>query len=321
MIPWFLGLLLLSSKVFALQARPNNNNNNNNNMAARSSLSQTSLEALAEADSCRLGFLGCGTIASAIATGLATQTRVKVEAIAVSQRSATKSAALAAQFPALVSVHTDNQAVLEAADVIFITVLPQQANEVLAGLQFDPSRHVLVSLVSTSKLPDLALASGLPAESVLKMICLPSVADHEGVCLVTPPTEHPTLLALFESLGGVVQAKDEEQMSALMVPTGLMGSFYGLLKNNRDFLVSQGGLDPAQASFLVARLYRSMIRDAEARCMEPDAYEALIAEQTPGGLNEQGLENLTQLGGLEAYDKMQAAIHSRILGKSDGSLE
>jgi pyrroline-5-carboxylate reductase len=199
-------------------------------MPPRSSLSQTSLDALAHADSCRLGFLGCGTIASAIATGLATQTDVKVKAIAVSQRSATKSAALASNFPGLVSVHADNQEVLDGADVIFITVLPQQANEVLEGLQFDPSRHVLISLVSTSKLPDLARASGLPSESVLKMICLPSVADHEGVCLVTPPTENPTLLALFESLGGVVQADDNDQMSALMVPTGLMGSFYGLLK-------------------------------------------------------------------------------------------
>lgn len=293
-------------------------------MAPRSNLSATSLASLTETGSCRLGFVGCGTIASAIVTGIATITTtqddvVQVEKISVSKRSEAKSSALATRFPNVVHVFDDNQFVVNNADIVFITVLPQQANEVLSSLEFDVSRHVLISLVSTSNLADLAKYSGLPPESVFKMICLPSVADHEGVCLLTPPTENSALISLFESLGGVVQANDEAQMSAMMVTSGLMGSFYGILKNNRDFLVRQG-IEQSKASFLVGRMYHSMIRDAEARCQEANAFEELIAEQTPGGLNEQGLNNFAQLGGLEAYDQVQQAIHNRVLGKSDGSL-
>ena len=144
-------------------------------MAPRSSLSATSLVSLAEGGSCKLAFVGCGTIAVAIATGLATAsadtTQVSIESIGVSQRSTSKSAALAAQFPDLVSVYTDNQELVDSADVVFVTVLPEQVNEVLQNLKFDPSRHVLVSLVSTSKLEDLIQNSGLPAEAVFKMIC------------------------------------------------------------------------------------------------------------------------------------------------------
>lgn len=288
-------------------------------MAPRSTLSATSLDSLAETGSCKLGFVGCGMIASCIATGLAKQNAIKVEKISVSRRSEKKSSALAAQFPDLVHVFDDNQDVVNNADIVFITVLPEQANEVLDGLNFDTSRHVLISLVSTSNIPDLAKYSGLSTEAVFKMICLPSVAEQEGVCLLTPSTDNSVLMALFESLGGLVQAKDEQQMSALMTTSGLMGTFYGIMKNNRDFLVQQG-IDREQASFLVGRMYHSMIRDAEGRCKDPHAYEELIAEQTPGGLNEQGLKNFAKLGGLEAYDKVQDAIHSRIQGKSDGSV-
>ena len=48
------------------------------------------------------------------------------------------------------------------------------------------------------------------------MICLPSVAESEGVCLLTPPTENSVIVSLLESLGGVVQAENEKQMSAVI---------------------------------------------------------------------------------------------------------
>lgn len=290
------------------------------NMTPRSTLSVSSLTSLVESGTCNLGFVGCGTIASAICTGLATQDAVTVNQISVSKRSESKSSALVTKFGAeLVHVFEDNQDVVDAADVIFVTVLPQQLNDVLSNLKFDASRHVLISLVSTSNLADLAKYSSLPTDAVFKMICLPSVADHEGVCLLTPPTDNAVLNSMLESLGGVVQADNEEQMSAMMVTSGLMGSFYGILKNNRDWLVAQG-IDASKASFLVGRMYHSMIRDAEQRCRDPSAYEELIDEQTPGGLNEQGLGNLEKLGAMDAFDKVQDAIHDRILGKSDGSL-
>lgn len=115
----------------------------------------------------RIGFIGCGTIASAIVTGFATIEDKKekdsnindddegggqpppplVKSIAISRRSRSKSEALKEKFPTLVTVYDENQEILDHADIIFITVLPQQASDVLQSLQFDSERHHLVSLV------------------------------------------------------------------------------------------------------------------------------------------------------------------------------
>ena len=273
-----------------------------------------------------IGFIGTGTIASAIVTGFVTQSSTQVNRIAVSRRSEAKSRDLVEKFPNRVTVYDDNQSVVDDADIIFLTVLPQQTKEVLDALKFNHSRHVLVSLVSTSKIDELSTDSRLPIHSIYKMICLPAVATHDGVCLVTPPiasqtggSGHGTLRNLLESLGGVVEAETEKEMSIMMVPSGLMGSLYGILKNNRDWLVRQG-IPIEKASFLVGRQYHAMMLDAENRCAQPEAFEELIEEQTPGGLNEQSLSNLDQLGAFQMYDKVQDAMLARILGKTDGSL-
>lgn len=54
-----------------------------------------------------------------------------------------------------------------------------------------------------------------------------------------------------------------------------------------------------------------------------DAYrlEALLEEQTKGGLNEQALENIIKLGGLEGQWMVMDATLSRIRGESDGSIQ
>ena len=94
-----------------------------------------------------VGFIGCGTIAKAIATGLATQDEVAISSVAVSRRSAQKSEALQESFPDLVTVHDDNQGVVDRSDIVFVTVLPKQTSSVLQALSFDETRHSLVSLV------------------------------------------------------------------------------------------------------------------------------------------------------------------------------
>ena len=94
-----------------------------------------------------IGFIGCGTIASAIIKGIATQSNVNIESIAVSKRSKSKSQALKEEFSSLVQVYDANQEILNNADVIFICVLPDQTCEVLSNLNFDADKHSLVSLV------------------------------------------------------------------------------------------------------------------------------------------------------------------------------
>ena len=123
-------------------------------------------------DLLRVGFVGCGTIARAIASGLLDHdagSRV-VGPVSVSRRSEANSAQLKEAHPSRVAVCDDNQDVVDASDVVFVCVLPQQMEKVLSGLEFREDQ-TLVSLVSTSNLPDLRKISGLPEDRVFKMTC------------------------------------------------------------------------------------------------------------------------------------------------------
>ena len=95
----------------------------------------------------KVGFLGCGVIASAIATGIATQTEVPIDSIKVTKRSEAKSSTLKKAFPDLISVHEDNQEIVDQSDVIFVCVLPEQTSKVLQSLKFDSKKQELISLV------------------------------------------------------------------------------------------------------------------------------------------------------------------------------
>lgn len=269
----------------------------------------------------KVGFVGCGTIATAIAKGIATQSQIPIESIAVSRRSEQKSKALVeALGSSLVSIHDDNQEILDKADLIFLCVLPEQTAQVLQGLSFDNTRHTLVSLVSTAKLGDLTTYSQLDSSNVSKMICLPSIARHQGVCLHCCPTPNSFLESLFDSTGGVVTLKTEQELEATMMTTCVMGPIYGMMRQGRDWLTKHTDLSQEEASYLVVKQYVGAVLDAERDCDKAERIDDLIKEQTPGGLNEQSLANLEQLGGLEVQNQVMDAILSRIRGETDGSV-
>ena len=105
-----------------------------------------------------IGFIGCGTIASAIATGLASQKTcpIPISSISVTKRSESKSKKLLSSFPDLVTVYDNDdaaQSVVDSSDIVFLCVLPEQVDTVLNKVCFDTKRHTLVSLlVSTHSL-------------------------------------------------------------------------------------------------------------------------------------------------------------------------
>ena len=338
-----------------------------------------------KSNSVTIGVIGCGTIASAIVTGLAkyqpssattarssnssssTNSNLHIERIVVTKRSAQKSSVLQSSYPNVVSISETNQHVLDVADIIFITVLPNQTAAVLQELQFSPQRHILISLVSTCSIDSLRRYSQLPHQQVYKMICLPGVQyNNDGICLLQIPStdsslpaiQHdsnivttvvdedtsvitlPELMNLLGILGHVVTVTSDEQMSTYMVPTGLMGLLYGIIRTNRDWILNHDDTpdtttisDKRQqqqqqqqrkiATKLVLRCYNNMIQDAIRRLDDDDddgtdLLEELIQEQTSGGLNEQALANGMSI--MNIYEQVQDAMLLRILGKSDGSM-
>ncbi len=94
-----------------------------------------------------VGFIGCGTIASAIITGFLTQIEVPISSVFVSRRSESKSKALHEKYgEEMITISDDNQHIVDNSEIIFLCVLPQQEEEVLTSLNIDDEK-TLVSLV------------------------------------------------------------------------------------------------------------------------------------------------------------------------------
>ena len=99
------------------------------------------------AEGLRLGFIGCGTIASSIATGIMTQTQISVTSIVVSRRSESKSSALLEKYgDDVIEISDENQHIVDNCDIIFLCVLPEQEEQVLGRLKIHEDK-TLVSLV------------------------------------------------------------------------------------------------------------------------------------------------------------------------------
>jgi len=224
-----------------------------------------------------LGFVGCGTIASAMVRGLCTLDEPPASII-VSPRSASKVAALKVDFPDLVTVAADNQAVVDACDWVFLGVLPQQAEDVVPALRFRADQTVctLMAIVPTARIVEW-VAPVLP-ERVFRAVPLPPVQHHACTTIITPPDHN--IAALFDRLGGSVQVSTEDDLTTLQAITSMMGPFYQLLRCSRDWAAA-AGVDRLAASKYVGDIFHSIAVDGKRMGGKLTGFDELVAEQTP----------------------------------------
>jgi pyrroline-5-carboxylate reductase len=212
----------------------------------------------------RAGFIGCGTIASSIIIGLASPEHtthlanngIQLSSISITRRSVSKSTMLQKRFPTIITIREMAHEIVLNSDIVFLCVLPTQVNEVLTDLNqrglWNRDKHILISLVSTSKVEELIIKSGLRRSSVYKLICLPPIARRSGCALLQPAATTTTttddnidigissskdiVTSILNSLGGYVECHNDSMMEAMMITTSMMGPVYGMMRNNRDWL-------------------------------------------------------------------------------------
>ena len=224
-----------------------------------------------------IGFIGIGTINSAVITGLCTLDDPP-KSIVLSPRNKAKAAALAQRFPN-VTVAASNQEVLDQCTYVFVAVLGAQAEGVLSNLTFRPE-HTVVSLVAGVSRPALQkLMPAVDPENLVVAVPLPPVKDHAGVTLVTPT--HPRTVALFESLGGCVPVDEQKVMSKLQIVTCLMGAYYGFLRSCHEWLIEQGVPSATASKFAGGIMYTIA---SDGKNAGEHGFGELIDEQTPGGM-------------------------------------
>ena len=248
------------------------------------------------------GFVGTGTITAAMVEGL----RASGDAtpILLSPRSAATAARLAASLPG-VSVAASNQAVVEGASTVILSIRPQVAEEVTRALRFRPGQ-TLVSLVAATDLGTLRDWTGLDA---IRAVPLPFVAKCRGVTPVCPP--EPQVLALFGRLGQAIPCRTAQDFDLLAVTSALMGSYFGILETAQIWAEAQG-MAPQTARDYLAGLFASL--GAEAQGTAP--FARLREEfSTKGGLNEQMFRVFGEEGGTAALDAALTSVLTRVRGQ------
>ena len=251
------------------------------------------------------GVLGVGSLATAIVTGLCDGV-AEPPTVVLSPRNADASATLAARFPT-VSVANDNQAVLDAADVVVVT-LRQAHADLLADLDWRAG-HTVVSAVAGVPLGRLGQLVA-PAEQVCRAVPMPAVATRTSRTPVHPPLAPAR--ALFDALGGTMPIEDGDQFEAIFTAMGTVAPFFEYLRVLSDFLRARG-LAKQDADQIVGGVFTGLLQQL-AQHESPD-FAALVREHAPpGGGNEQ-LTNLMRQA--EVFDRMASSldeVHRRLSG-------
>ncbi|MDP9810699.1 pyrroline-5-carboxylate reductase [Rhizobium tibeticum] len=254
----------------------------------------------------KIGFIGTGAITDAMVRGLLAKTAA-VARVTISPRNAEIAGRLAADF-AEVSIATDNQAVVDASDMVVLAVRPQIARDALNGLTFRKGQSVVSVIAATSR---KTLLEWIGADvHLVQAIPLPFVADREGVTAVFPPDPH--VAALFSVLGTAVECETKEEYDLLAAASALMSTVLGIMDVSAAWL-EQRGLAKGKGRAYIASLFASLSQTALRSSTIP--LEALSGEfATKGGLNEQVQSDFQKNGGHDALILALDRVLARIQG-------
>ena len=259
---------------------------------------------MAELDGVPFGFVGTGVITEAVVTGLS-KTRLSRNPVFLSPRSETISRKLADTY-ANVRVGRSNQHVVDNADIVFLAVRPQIAEEVVRDLSFRAGQRVVSFIAATS----LEILSRWIEQDVRLTQCipLPFVADLNGATTIHPSDD--MVEEIFSELGTPAVVGSKREYDLLAVASTLMGTYFGILDAASVWLESQGLSQPAAHAYL-RQLFSGLANAARSK---PDVSFATLTDEhcTPGGLNEQVLNDFRRDGGLQSLSKALDGVAERI---------
>lgn len=247
----------------------------------------------------QLGFIGTGTITTALVEGLCTA-RVPGLHILLSPRNAAKASRLAAMFRQ-VEITENNQAVIQGCDTIVLALRPQVAVPVLRELKFKSDQKI-ISLIAVTP---LAVVSDLtaPARNVCRAVPLPSVAQHSGPILIYP--DQPDANDILSNIGQPFPLADENKLELLWALTALISPYYALMETASNWAAT-AGVDEQTAKNYTAAMFCALAQ--QAMDIPEKNFSDLVKEAaTPGGLNEQALEVIHSMN---AYSAFQTALDS-----------
>ena len=251
-----------------------------------------------------LGFIGIGKIASSVIIGIC-NSKIPFKKIIISQRNKKISQKLKRKFKKII-IAKDNQQIIDQSNWVFLSVTPNVGKKIIKDLKFK-STQTVVSFISTITLSQLKKAIKVKVK-IIRAIPLPPISLKKGPIPICPPNSK--VKAFFNNLGTTVEIKDEKSSINFWSTSGMMAPFYQLLSTMTDWLVKKG-VKRNNAQKYITSLFLALSKDAVVNSKK-DLKNLVKESQTPKGLNEQGVKELTKAGFYKSLEKTLNSIHKRL---------
>jgi pyrroline-5-carboxylate reductase len=252
----------------------------------------------------KIGFIGTGKIASSVITGIC-ESNIKYSKIFISSRNNKIAKKLKKKFKRIY-IEKDNQKIVDNSYWVFLAVTPTVGNKIIKKLKFRASQTI-ISFISTITIPELKKMIKVKAD-IIRAIPLPPISLKKGPVPICPPNKK--VKKFFDKIGSTVEIKNEKLSINFWSTSGMMASYYEILRIMSNWLVSKG-IKKLDAQKYITSLFLALSEDAVVNSKKDLKY--LVKEsQTPKGLNEQGLKEMIKKRVYKSVINTLNSIHKRL---------
>ena len=252
----------------------------------------------------KLGFIGTGKIASSVITGIC-KSNISFTKILISQRNRLISKKLSKKFKKVI-IAKNNQEIVNSCNWVFLSITPKVGQKIIKELKFR-SNQTIVSFISTITLAQLKKAIKVKTK-IVKAIPLPPISLKKGPIPIYPPNKK--VKEFFNKIGTTIEIRNEKSSINFWSISGMMASYYEILRVMIDWLVKKG-VKRDNAQQYITSLFLALSEDAVVNSKK-DLKHLVKDSQTPNGLNEQGVRELTKTGFYKKLEKVLNSIHKRL---------
>ena len=252
----------------------------------------------------KLGFIGTGKIASSVIVGIC-NSKIKYKQIIISPRNRKIANSLKKRFKKI-TIAKNNQEIVDKSNWVFLSVTPKVGEKIIKRLKFKASQTV-VSFISTINLSELKKMIKVKSK-IVRAIPLPPISLKKGPVPICPPNKK--VKSFFDKIGSTIEIKNEKLSINFWSTSGMMASYYDMLRVISDWLVKKG-IKRQDAQKYITTLFLALSEDAVVNSQKELKY--LVKEsQTPKGLNEQGLKIMSKKGVYKSVINTLNSIHKRL---------
>lgn len=198
-----------------------------------------------------IAIIGAGNIGISLAKGLVSSGKFKAGHIALVKRDTATISEFAAEGYVITN---DMSAAVEKADVVVLSVLPQQLKPLLTKLKecILPEKHLIVSVVSGVTVSDIAV--GLkPGVEIIRAMPNTAIAIRESMtCIASDKANHENVAyvkSMFDSVGETIEIHEELMTSATALCACGIAFFLRAIR-----AASQGGIEIGFHSDIALRM-------------------------------------------------------------------